>query len=133
VYLTAEFTKQIANSPVFSSLNPPLSPVSFGLLFKFSNSTRFLEDGSPEFNFKLTNGPITNSAEEDPFYLLIMNVYNNGFLNRANYLMQFAKYEEAEKLITKALQIFPNDERSKQILYDVTRYKRTGTVSPNNK
>ncbi len=45
-----------------------------------------------------------------------MTAYYNSYLNRANYLMNYEKYDEAEKLINKALEIRPNAPDANQLL-----------------
>ena len=45
-----------------------------------------------------------------------MNAYFSTYLSRANYLMNFAKFDEAEKLINKAMEIKPNSPDAKQLM-----------------
>jgi hypothetical protein len=124
VYLSQEFSKRYVKSPVLTSIDTSLYLVPYGLLIKLAKDNKYLDDGSPNFNYQLKNGSVKDTDKKDPFYLLIMNVYNDSYLNRGYYMLQHSKYTEAENLINKALRIFPNDERSKQILLDIMKLKR---------
>jgi hypothetical protein len=67
-----------------------------GLLIRYTNETGFDNYTEPDFKFVATK-------EQGYHYEFIMNAYFMAYLNRANYLMNFAKYDEAETLINKAI------------------------------
>ncbi len=70
-----------------------------GLLFRLSEKTDFDESfKEPEFVYTLTGNSYYH-------YEFIMQNYLRAFLLRANYLMNFGKFEEAEKYIKKGLEI----------------------------
>jgi len=87
-----------------------------GLLINYNKSKNYDEYKDPEFEFVITD-------KTDYHHNFIMNAYYNGYLSRANYLMNFAKFEEAEKLINKAIEIRPNTPDAKQLLMKLNQLK----------
>lgn len=70
-----------------------------GLLFKLSIKSDFDDSfKEPEFIYTLTSNTYYH-------YEFIMQNYLRAFLLRANYLMNFGKYEEAEKYIKRGIEI----------------------------
>ena len=63
---------------------------------------------SPDYdNYVMPEMKYTITEETDYYHTFIMNAYYNAYMSRANYLMNFAKYDEAEVLISKATEVNP--------------------------
>lgn len=73
-----------------------------GLLFKLSKDT-VNYDGyiMPEFNFSYSGKTDFNESYK-------VATYMQAYMGRANYLMKFGKYDEAENLLNKVAVYFPN-------------------------
>jgi hypothetical protein len=72
-----------------------------GMLIRYIKPTSEYDNYvMPEFKFQITQ-------ETDYYHTFVMNAYYNAFMSRANYLMNFAKYDEAEILINKAAEVNP--------------------------
>lgn len=69
-----------------------------GLLVRYTKEAGFDNYQEPDFKFVVTN-------KKGYHYEFIMNSYFMAYLNRANYLMNFGKYDEAEELINRAIAI----------------------------
>jgi len=81
-----------------------------GLLIKYTKDTSFDENyKEPEFKFKVSN-------KDSYHYSFMMNAYYTSFLSRANYLMNHSKFDAAEKLINKALEIRPQGREALGLL-----------------
>ena len=81
-----------------------------GLLIKYTKDTSFNENyREPEFKYKV-------SSKDSYHYSFMMNAYYNSFLSRANYLMNHSKFDTAEKLINKALEIRPQGREALGLL-----------------
>lgn len=81
-----------------------------GLLIKYSKENRIDENyQEPEFDFQVTN-------KDSYHHNFIMNAYYNSFLSRANYVMNFSKYDDAEKLINQALKVKPQGPEALRLL-----------------
>ncbi len=80
-----------------------------GLLIKYSKEKGYVEYNEPEMTYTIT-------ANEGYHYNFIMTAYYNAFLSRANYLMNHSKYDEAEKMIKKAMEVKPNAPDAKQLI-----------------
>lgn len=87
-----------------------------GLLIKYSKEKEFDNFENPEFKFTITD-------KTDYHHSFIMNSYFNSYLNRANYLMNHSRFEDAEKLIAKAVEIKPNAPEAAQLLQKVNQLK----------
>lgn len=87
-----------------------------GLLVKYSKEKGFVEYKEPDFVYTIT-------AKEGYHYNFIMNAYYNAFLSRANYLMNFSKFDDAEKLIKQAEDVKPNSPDAKQLLNKLNQLK----------
>ncbi|HRE41572.1 MAG TPA: DUF2723 domain-containing protein [Ignavibacteria bacterium] len=72
-----------------------------GMLFRYSKNSAFDNYTEPNFTFQITN-------KTGYHYNFIMNSYISAYLSRANYLINFSKFQQAENLINKALEINPN-------------------------
>ena len=87
-----------------------------GLLIKYSKEKGFVEYKEPDFVYTITD-------KDGYHYNFIMNAYYNAFLSRANYLMNYSKYDEAEKLIKKAFDVRPNSADAKQLMNKLNQLK----------
>lgn len=87
-----------------------------GLLIKYSKEKEFDNYENPEFDFEITD-------RTDYHHSFLMNSYFNSYLSRANYLMNNAKYDEAEKLINKASEVKPNAKEPAQLLQKINQLK----------
>lgn len=70
----------------------------------------------PDFIFTVTD-------KQDYYHHFIMNSYYIAYLNRANFLMNKAHYDEAEILIKKAIEVNPNDRQAMQLLNKLNQLK----------
>lgn len=86
------------------------------LLRVFKNYESYDEFNEPDFNFTVTN-------EKDYYHNFIMNAYYNYYLQRANLLMNKSKFDNAESLLRKALEINPNDRSVNQLLAKINQLK----------
>ena len=88
-----------------------------GLLIKYTKDTSFDEDyREPELKFKVSN-------KDSYHYSFMMNAYYTSFLSRANYLMNHSKFDTAEKLINKALEIRPQGREALGLLGKLNQLK----------
>ncbi|MBK8550936.1 MAG: tetratricopeptide repeat protein [Ignavibacteria bacterium] len=62
-----------------------------------------------------------------------MNAYYNAYLNRANYLMNHTKFDEAEKLLNKAVEVKPNSPDAKQMLGKIKQLRTIPNENESNK
>jgi len=92
-----------------------------GMLIKYTKDMKYDNYVQPEFKYEL--------ARDDGYHqTFIMNAYYNAYLSRANYLMNFSKLDEAEFLITKAIEVNPKGPESKQLLNKIRQLR----ALPNN-
>lgn len=87
-----------------------------GLLIKYSKDKTYTDYKFPEYKF-------TISDNQDYHHTFIMNAYYNAFLTRANYDMNFAKFDEAEMLIKKADEVKPGSQESKQLMLKLNQLR----------
>ena len=92
------------------------SRIPQGLLIKYSAEKSFDNYTTPEFEYKVTD-------RNDYHHTFIMNAYYNGYLNRANYLMNNSKFDEAEILIQKAAEVKPTAPEAKKLLSKLSQLK----------
>mgnify|MGYP002397592136 CR=1 FL=1 len=85
------------------------SRVPQGILFRYTKEKGFDNYRYPDFKYEIT-------GRTDYHHAFIMNSYYSSFLNRANYLMNNSKFDEAEQLIGKALEIKPGSPEAIQLL-----------------
>lgn len=86
------------------------------ILRVFKNFENYSDFSEPELNYTITN-------EKDYYHSFIMNSYINYYLQRANLLMNKSKFDIAEMLLKKALEITPNDKNVNQLLAKVGQLK----------
>ncbi len=80
-----------------------------GVLIKYSKDKEFDNYQDPDLTYTIT-------SKDDYHHSFLMTTYYNSYLSRANYLMNFAKYDEAEKLIGKAIEIKPDAPDARSLL-----------------
>lgn len=93
-----------------------------GLLIKYSKDKNYIEFKDPDFEYTIT-------GKTDYHHNFIMTAYYNAYLSRANYLMNYTKFDEAEKNINKAIEIKPNAPDARQLL---NKLKQLKTLSNGN-
>lgn len=123
VYFTQEFTRKYLYNSVLTPLVKNYNLVPYGLFFKATKDTNFIDDGSPDFSYQIKEKPLNKLIKEDPFYTIIIYAYYNSYLSRANYLIQNRKYDEAERLIKKADELIPEEYKAKQMLNNLNQLK----------
>ena len=85
------------------------SRVPQGILFRYTKEKGFDNYRYPDFKYEIT-------GRTDYHHAFIMNSYYSSYLNRANYLMNNSKFDEAEQLIGKALEIKPGSPEALQLM-----------------
>jgi hypothetical protein len=90
-----------------------------GLLIKYSKDTGFDNYPEPKFSYRIAN-------IDDYHHGFINNAYYSAFLSRANYLMNFSKYAEAEALINKAIEVYPSKQDAHQLMNKLRQLKAMG-------
>ena len=70
----------------------------------------------PEFKFQITQ-------QDDYYHKFLMDAYYNAYMNRANYLMNFSKFDDAEVLINKAAQVKPTGPEIKLLQNKIRQLK----------
>ncbi|HEX2788018.1 MAG TPA: DUF2723 domain-containing protein [Ignavibacteria bacterium] len=88
-------TFEIEQSAAQERFGADMKRIPQGLLVRYTTETGFDNYTEPDFKFEATK-------QEGYHYEFLMTAYFNAYLNRANYLMNFGKYDEAEALINKA-------------------------------
>jgi hypothetical protein len=96
-----------------------------GLLIRYSKEDGYVNFTEPEFIYTITD-------RKDYHHNFIMTAYFNSYLSRANYLMNYAKYDEADALINKALEIKPNSPDARALMNKVKQLRGVQTDLPNN-
>ncbi|HMS65592.1 MAG TPA: DUF2723 domain-containing protein [Ignavibacteria bacterium] len=87
-----------------------------GLLIRYSKDKNYVEFNYPDYKYTITD-------RTDYHHTFLMNAYFNSYLSRANYLMNYSKFDDAESLINKASQIKPNSPDVKQLLQKINQLK----------
>ncbi len=93
-----------------------------GLLFKYTKKTEYDNFIMPDYKFEITSDPQYHTS-------FIMNAYYNAYINRANYLMNFAKYDEADALLNIAANVVP---KAPEVLQLRNKIKQLRTVQLEN-
>ncbi|MBS1514368.1 MAG: DUF2723 domain-containing protein [Bacteroidetes bacterium] len=68
---------------------------------------RYMKSAAEYDNYAMPNFSFQISKQTDYYHQFLMNAYYNAYMSRANYLMNFLKYDEAEALINKAAEVNP--------------------------
>ncbi|MCX7832611.1 MAG: DUF2723 domain-containing protein [Ignavibacteria bacterium] len=123
VFFTQEFVRKHLYNSVLTPIAKEYNLIPYGLFFRATKDSNFIDDGSPEFNYQVKQKSLEKLIKEDPFYTIIAYVYYNSYLSRANYLIQNMKFNEAEKLIRKAEAIIPEENKAKQMLNTLNQLK----------
>lgn len=94
------------------------SRIPEGLLLKLSKNKNLIDDYR-------TISPLeyTVTQKTDYYHKFIMDAYYMTSLARANYLMNINKFDEAEQLINKALEIRPNDKQASGLMNKLRQLK----------
>lgn len=87
-----------------------------GLLVKYSKDKSYTEYKYPDYKFTITENT-------DYHHSFIMNAYYKALLFRANYDMNFARFDEAEMLISKSAEIKPNSQETKQMMQKLNQLR----------
>ena len=85
------------------------SRIPQGLLFRYTRDKGFDSYEFPEFKYEVTQ-------KSDYHHNFIMNAYYSAYLNRANFLMNHSKFDDAEELINLSLQVKPGSPEAIQLL-----------------
>lgn len=88
-----------------------------GMLIRYVKSVEKYDD------YKMPDFVFQKSEETDYYHTFLMNTYYNAYLNRANYLMNYAKLDEAEALINKAIDVNPNGPEIKLLLNKIKQMR----------
>ncbi len=96
------------------------SRIPQGLLFRYTKEKGYDNYENPEFEFDVTQ-------RSDYHHNFIMNAYYSAYLNRANFLMNHSKFDEAEKLINLSLLVKPGSPESIQLLNKNKQLKSLST------
>lgn len=72
-----------------------------GMLIRYVKTMEYDNYVMPEFKYTVT-------TQDDYYHTFLMNAYYNAYMSRANYLMNFAKLDEADVLVNKAAEVKPN-------------------------
>lgn len=83
------------------------------LVKNFDEYNDFIE---PEFTYQITD-------KKDYYHNFIMNAYYTGYLQRVNILMNKSHLDNADVLLKKAAEIFPNDRQVLQMQNKVNQLK----------
>lgn len=84
------------------------SRVPQGLLFRYTREKGFDNYKNPEFDYDITQ-------RSDYHHNFIMNAYYSAYLNRANFLMNYSQFDDAEASINKALELKPGSPEAIQL------------------
>jgi hypothetical protein len=88
-----------------------------GVLIRVFKNYEFYSDFTePELVYSI-------SKEKDYYHSFIMNAYYNYYIQRANLLMNKSKFDTAENLLAKALEIQPNDRTANQLIAKIKQLK----------
>jgi hypothetical protein len=91
--------------------------VQEGVLIRVVKSINdYNEFTEPDFTYQITN-------EKDYYHEFLMKAYFNSYLNRANFLMNKSRFDDAELLVKKAAEISPNDRQTMQLLNKINQLK----------
>jgi hypothetical protein len=80
------------------------------------NINEYNDFTEPELTYNITNNP-------DYYHHFLMNTYYVSYLQRANYLMNKSRFDDAELLVKKSMEIFPNDKPALQLLNKINQLK----------
>ena len=88
-----------------------------GVLLHYTKNKNFDESYiEPEFKYKIT--------KIDSYYFeFLMKSYYDAYIFRANYLMNFSKFEKAEELLKKAIDINSQKQEAKNLLKKISELK----------
>ena len=87
-----------------------------GLLFRYTKEKSYDNFVMPDYKFEITADPQYHTS-------FIMNAYYNAYINRANYLMNYSKFDEAEALLNIASNIVPKAPEVGQLRNKIKQLK----------
>ncbi len=91
--------------------------VQEGVLLRIiKNFNDYNDFAEPELTYQITD-------KSDYYHHFIMNAYFMGYLHRANILMNKSRFDNAEILVKKALEISPNNRQAMQLLNKINQLK----------
>ncbi|HMQ67847.1 MAG TPA: DUF2723 domain-containing protein [Ignavibacteria bacterium] len=94
-----------------------------GLLIRLTKEKGYVEYKEPDFLYTFTD-------RKEYHYNFIMNAYYSAYLSRANYLMNFAKFDEAEDLLNRAMKVKPDAPEAGQLMKKISQLKLQQNIKP---
>ena len=94
-----------------------------GLLIKLTKEKGYVEYKEPDFKYTFTD-------RKDYHHNFIVTAYYSAYLSRANYLMNYAKFDEAEELLKRAIEVNPNAPEAKQLISKISQLKMQQNIKP---
>ena len=94
-----------------------------GLLIKLTKEKGYVEYKEPDFKYTFTD-------RKEYHYNFIMNAYYSAYLSRANYLMNYAKFDEAEELLKRAMNVKPDAPEAGQLMKKISQLKLQQNIKP---
>lgn len=70
----------------------------------------------PDLTYQIT-------YEQDYYHNFLMKAYYYYYLNRANYLMNVSRFDVAENLVKKGIELFPGDKQGQMLLNKINQLK----------
>jgi hypothetical protein len=94
-----------------------------GLLIRLTKEKGYVEYKEPDFKYTFTD-------RKDYHHNFIVTAYYSAYLSRANYLMNYAKFDEAEELLKRAIEVNPNAPEAKQLISKISQLKMQQNIKP---
>lgn len=110
------FTTYEMEQDAAERLKPEYFRVPQGVLLRITDNENLTDIVQPELKYKVTN-------KDSYHHNFIMNAYYTSLLSAANYYITLQKYTDAENLLNKALQDFPNRIEARQLMNKLTQLK----------
>ncbi len=112
IYITAEIEN--AKNEIFGR---EYLRIQEGVLLRLvKNINEYNEFTEPELVFQL-------SDKTDYYHNFLMNAYYISYVQRANYLMNKSRFDDAELLVRKAMEILPKERQAMQLLNKIKQLK----------
>lgn len=90
--------------------------IPVGLLFKYTKDGTADSSSVPDFKFTATD-------KKDYHHSFLMNAYYSAYLNRANYLINVSRFDEAEAILSKASELKPGSPEITQLMSKIGQLK----------
>jgi len=94
-----------------------------GLLIRLTKEKGYVEYKEPDFKYTFTD-------RKDYHHNFIVTAYYSAYLSRANYLMNYAKFDEAEELLKRAIEVNPYAPEAKQLISKISQLKMQQNIKP---